>query len=326
MGLYYLWVEEDSREGLTFIDKATTIAKEVADYLSWWAALYQSGTFLTFMSEFNEAHQRLKKCLDFSISANHKIGIAFSKTSISVCYQVEGNTKTSYKFAQETLELAKETGDAFIKGMAYANYATSCYYKGLFDDAKTFFLEFTSSYEKSAPISWIVWAYVNLGLLLIDLGEYDEAVNRYKKIISIMEMFDFMPSVVNYYQLFLVRAKVLRHDYDIELDEIFAFYQENKFKFCEGRMARNIGDVLLNMGDNYLTDSVAWFQRAIEADTRNELRWNLAEDHACYADWFRKKGDVQGAKEQLTKAINLFRECGADGWVTRTEKKLAELH
>ncbi|MDP1991695.1 MAG: hypothetical protein Q8K00_11790 [Syntrophales bacterium] len=31
------------------------------------------------------------------------------------------------------------------------------------------------------------------------------------------------------------------------------------------------------------------------------------------------------AKERLTTAIDLFRECGADGWVTRTEKALAEL-
>jgi hypothetical protein len=53
--------------------------------------------------------------------------------------------------------------------------------------------------------------------------------------------------------------------------------------------------------------------------------WQLAKDHALYADWFKKKGDIQGAKEQLTKAIDLFRECGADGWVTRTEKTLATL-
>jgi hypothetical protein len=53
--------------------------------------------------------------------------------------------------------------------------------------------------------------------------------------------------------------------------------------------------------------------------------WNLAKDHALYADWFKKKDDIQGAKEQLTKAIDLFRECNADGWVTRTEKAFAEL-
>jgi hypothetical protein len=46
-------------------------------------------------------------------------------------------------------------------------------------------------------------------------------------------------------------------------------------------------------------------------------------DHACYANWFKKKDDRTGAKEQLTKAIDIFKECGADGWVEKYEKELA---
>ncbi|MGZ3580283.1 MAG: adenylate/guanylate cyclase domain-containing protein [Syntrophales bacterium] len=325
IGLYYLWVEEESHKGLTFIDKATTIAEEVEDYLSWWAALYQSGTFLPFISEFDDAHKRLKQCLDFSLSAGHKIGIAFSKISISVCYQVEGKTNPAHQFAQETLELAKETGDAFIKGMAYANYGTSCYYKGLFDEAKTHFSEFTSSYEKSAPISWIAWADVNLGSLYVDLGKYDDAVNRYKKITSIMEDVCFLPSVIKFFHTCMARARALRHDHDIELNELFAFQQSNKLQFCEGWMARNIGDILLNMNDEHVSEAAVWFQKAIEADTRNGMKWQVANDYAFYANYFRQKGDPKGAKEQLTKAIDLFKECGADGWVKRTKKSLMEL-
>jgi hypothetical protein len=74
-----------------------------------------------------------------------------------------------------------------------------------------------------------------------------------------------------------------------------------------------------------MSEAEQWIQKAIEADKKNGLRWQLATDHACYADWFKKKGDIPGAKEQLTKAINLFQECCADGWVTRTEKTLAEI-
>ena len=58
IGLHYLWVEEDIHKGLEFIDKATTIAEEVEDYLSLWLALYQSGSFLPFISEFKDAHDR----------------------------------------------------------------------------------------------------------------------------------------------------------------------------------------------------------------------------------------------------------------------------
>jgi tetratricopeptide (TPR) repeat protein len=180
-----------------------------------------------------------------------------------------------------------------------------------------------SSYEKSAFVGWIVWAYGSLGSMHLDLGEYDDAVNCYKKIISISENAVFLPSAIKLFHTSIARAKILRHDQDIELSELFACYQHSKLTFCEGWMARNIGDIMLNMDDEHLSEAEAWFQKAIEADTRNGTRWQLVPDHACYADWFKKKGNMQGAKEQLTKAIYLFRECGADGWVTRTEKTLA---
>jgi len=158
-----------------------------------------------------------------------------------------------------------------------------------------------------------------------DLREYDNAVNCYNKVISILENASFLPSWIRLFQSCLIRTKVLRHDQDIELSELFACYENYKLPWCEGWIARNIGDVLLNMDNDHFSDAGVWFQKAIEADTKNGFRWELAMDHACYADWFKKKGDIQGAKEQLTKAIDIFRECGADGWVTRTAKTLAEL-
>jgi tetratricopeptide (TPR) repeat protein len=157
------------------------------------------------------------------------------------------------------------------------------------------------------------------------LREYDDAVTCYKKIISIYEDASFTPSINRYFQSCLIRAKVLRHDQDIEIRDLFACYENYKLKWCKGWTARNIGDVLLNMDDNHISEAQVWFQKAVEADTRNGFRWQLATDHAAYADWFKKKGDIQGAKEQLTKAFDLFKECGADGWVERTEKTLAEI-
>ena len=102
------------------IDQATKMAEEVADYLTLWIALFHSGSFLPFISEFKEAHKRLKQCLDFSLLAKNPVGIAYSKGGISFCYQMEGKINPAYEVAQETLTLAEETGDAFIKGMAYS--------------------------------------------------------------------------------------------------------------------------------------------------------------------------------------------------------------
>jgi hypothetical protein len=58
---------------------------------------------------------------------------------------------------------------------------------------------------------------------------------------------------------------------------------------------------------------------------KNGMRWNLAADYLLYGECFLRKGDRSHARENLNKAIQIFQECGARGWVKRTEEKLAKL-
>jgi predicted RNA polymerase sigma factor len=51
----------------------------------------------------------------------------------------------------------------------------------------------------------------------------------------------------------------------------------------------------------------------------------LARTHAIYADLYKKEGDKSKAKENMNKAIEIFNECGADGWVKKYEEELASL-
>ena len=51
--------------------------------------------------------------------------------------------------------------------------------------------------------------------------------------------------------------------------------------------------------------------------------FNLGKDYALYAELFKRKGDRLKAQENLGKAIEIFKECGADGWVEKYEKELA---
>ncbi len=55
------------------------------------------------------------------------------------------------------------------------------------------------------------------------------------------------------------------------------------------------------------------------------MMWHLARDYALYAELFKRKEDFPEAKENLTKAIEIFKECGADGWVEKYDKELASL-
>jgi len=49
----------------------------------------------------------------------------------------------------------------------------------------------------------------------------------------------------------------------------------------------------------------------------------LGRDYALCAELFRRKSDKSKAREALGKAIEILKECGAEGWVKKYEKELA---
>jgi hypothetical protein len=88
-------------------------------------------------------------------------------------------------------------------------------------------------------------------------------------------------------------------------------------------MSRYIGGILLNLDGSKISEAEYWIQKAIEADQKNRTMFNLGGDYTLYADLFKRKSDRLKAQENLGKAIGIFKECGADGWVEKYEKELA---
>jgi tetratricopeptide (TPR) repeat protein len=214
------------------------------------------------------------------------------------------------------------------KQVSYTSYGVSCYYKGLLDEAEKYLLESLVYHEKSSQAFWGAYASGNLGWSYLDMGNYDKAKEYQKRCIKILADARFFPSWLNVHRLFLAKAKILSHDPDIDLNELnnlIASHEENRFEVCESIGTRCIGEIYLHIDDQHMVEAEAYIKRAIEANTKYNTKWELARDHELYADWFKKNGDIPKAKEQLTKAIDLFKECGADGWVTRTERELASL-
>ena len=117
-------------------------------------------------------------------------------------------------------------------------------------------------------------------------------------------------------------ARAYCNEGEIDIAKIIENSEKIILKFEECLNCICIGDILLNMNS---PEAEFWIKKALDTNTRNDMKWRLATSHVLYANWYKKRGDNTGAKEQFTKAIDIFKECGADGWVTRTEKSLAEL-
>jgi hypothetical protein len=51
----------------------------------------------------------------------------------------------------------------------------------------------------------------------------------------------------------------------------------------------------------------------------------LASDYALHGELVKRKGDLVKAKESLSEAVRIFKECDADGWVKKYEEEMASL-
>ncbi|MFC1885634.1 transposase family protein [Thermodesulfobacteriota bacterium] len=112
---------------------------------------------------------------------------------------------------------------------------------------------------------------------------------------------------------------------NIDLESLYDYVDKNKLKTYEGIMLPCIGEFLMNFDDDHITEAEDWIKKSIEFHKKNGMRWYLGKDYALYAELVKRKGDPLKAKEKLGKSIEILTDCGADGWVEKYEKELAEL-
>jgi hypothetical protein len=112
---------------------------------------------------------------------------------------------------------------------------------------------------------------------------------------------------------------------NVDLESLFTSSRHIKVRAAEGWMAHYIAEILLNLDNPEISKAEQWIQKAIGADQRNGTMFFLGKAHALYANLFKRKGSRGDAVEQLGKAIEILKECGADEFVRKYEGELAKL-
>jgi class 3 adenylate cyclase/tetratricopeptide (TPR) repeat protein len=326
LGTYSFASQEDYSKAFQYLQEALKIAEELKDFVTLWVASHWMGHALAENCEFEKALVHLERDLKISTLANIPWSISIMKSCMAMTvYCFQGNVDLAYQTSHEGLRLAEESGDTFSRAEAYMSCGLSSYFKGFLDEAEEHFVKGITFSEKINYFILVAAASIFLGETYFDRGEYQKSQHCYNKSISLNEKNRFWPSRINLVKILLARAKVMDNDKAINLDSLYEGADQNKVKLLAGHMARGIGDTLLNIDDDHIIEAEHWIQKAIEADQRNRMMFHLGKDYALYAELFKRKGDRSKAQENLGKAIDLFKECGADGWVTKAEKELATI-
>jgi class 3 adenylate cyclase/tetratricopeptide (TPR) repeat protein len=326
LGAYSSFVEEDFTAGFKYLGEALKIGEELNDIITVLLSDYWMANALCWNCEFDKALPHFQRALEFNVAANSLWGISVQKSSIAMnVYCWQGKAGLAYQTSLEALRLAEESGDMMSKATAYTSHGFCCYWKGFLDEAEEHLLKASDSCDRINLLWFGAFANYALGEVYFDRGEYQKCQDYYAKAFSLGERGRLSGSWLSINRVGLARAKVLNKEKDINLKSLYERETENKIKLLDGWIPRYIAEILLNIDDRHMAEAEAWVKKAIEADKRNGTMGDLGMAHALYAELLKRKGDLPGAKEKLNQAIEIYRECGADGWLKKAQDDLAAI-
>jgi len=326
LGVYYCFVEDNYIEAFKALEEALKISEEVKEFITSVLASLWFGCLLGWNCEFEKAEQYIQRALDINLAAKNLWGIAVMKSNLACFgYHYPGRVNRGFQITDEAVQIAEESGDSLSKGISYVSHGMSCFGKGSLDEAEKHFLKGLSFSERINLHSWNAIARIFLGRIYFETGDFPSSKEHYEKGSWILDHNRLWPSMANVGKVGSVRSKVLNKEKNIDLESLYVHSRNNKVRAFEGWIQRYIGEILLNVDDQHISESEHWVRKAIEADQRNRMMFQLGKDYALYAELFKRKGDRSKARENLGKTIEIFKECGADGWVEKAEKELAAI-
>ena len=325
IGTYIFGVEGNYPKGIQYLEEALKIAKESSDQASLWIANHWLGHAFAENCEFEKALYHLNEALEISKAANLLWSISIMKSCIAnTVYNTQGNAKLGHQISLEGLAIAEESGDAMSKAEAYVHHGISCFLKGYLDEAERNLLN-GAEYCKKIDYASGFLASRYLGLIYLEKENHPKSQDYFAEAIATMENRGAWISSVYLNKIALTYSKAMQHEKDINIELLYEYEHENKIKAIEGPMALGISQILLAVDNPDIQKIENWVQKAINANQKNGQTWNLGKNYVFSAEFFKQRNKNLEAKENLSRAINMFKECGADGWVQKYENELAEL-
>ncbi len=326
LGAYCFWVKEDFPLAYKYLEEALQISEQARDLVSLVLANYWLACALSLSCEFEKAFHHFERAIQINVAASNLWGTSAMKSTLSVFVQYfSGKIDLAYETSYEALQIAEESGDAYSKGLAYTAHGMSCFGKGYFQQGIEQLMQAENFCRRIDLFTWNAVAQYWLGKVYFETGEHERSRNHCEKVVQLLWQIRFLPSWMNLCKIDLARAKVMNVETKIDLESLYARMSDNNVRWYEGWMRRYLGEILLNIDDQHTSEAQHWIEEAIAADERNGMRWHLARDYALYGELFKRKGDRVTSKEQLGRAIEIYKECGADGWVTKAEEELASM-
>jgi len=325
LGGYYFAREEFS-EGNSHFKRALSIAEEIADHFVLSTANYYLGIICWYNNEFKEADKYWNQSMQYSIPEyDNAINTfkAFTSFYTFNLQRVKQHTDKAVEFITED--------NTFENCVAHMAIVASHIALRSFQEAEkigNLVLDFSI---KTDQLLWVQSIYFMFITLYYETEDYLKVKVVSEKAVSFTEKRGILKSYSKLAKIFLFRVVRLESKnagkMDImDFEYLQTLYQEIRLPLHKGIGARIISEIYRDDNDPDWAEAERWLEKAMGHDTRFGNRFYFMLDLISYSRLFEKQNNLTQARKQMNKAIDIMKECGADGWVERYEKELGELN
>ena len=327
LGSYCYAIEDDHVNASRYYQEALSASEEAGDILSTVLANGWNGMALASNCEFKKAASYMERAIRINESTGTSWGVAAMKSHLSMMVHAQaGEIDLAFRTSQEAIDIAEKSGDSLSRAMAHISFGGACFHKGFFEDATQHLVLGTNLSLKANTSAWAQLGYRYLGDTYLELVEYTKAKNEFENCIRICQENGIFPAFSMSAEMGLAKCEAMTRQRSPDLELLYEHLGRNRVAYLGGSMRRSIAKILLDLDDGtHSLEAERHIIEAIHEDRTHGMQWYLGMNYALYAEFFKRKGDRSKAKENLNKALEILRECGADGWVEKYEKKLAAL-
>jgi len=324
LGTYFHYFEENYTKAAEHLEKAIQLSEENQNYPSLAGANYFMGNLIAdYQCDIDKSHSYYESAFQLTELGNAKPFMAAIKSSKVLGLVPKGRIDLAEETSEEALKISIDC-DKRAKGHAATAKGWALYGKGEITEAENSLLKGLDLCEKSGQISWAYLTSMRLVVLSAYSNKLEKAAKLFQKAISFGPKTRLKPSFYRQVQKILAIITTSNSGKKPELSGLFENFKiQNWFWFLP--IALFFGKFLINSDYYDLAESEKWIRNTIKINKQVRFNFCLGQNHALYSEFFKRQNNLPQAREQMNKAIDIMRECGADGWVERYEKELAEL-
>jgi tetratricopeptide (TPR) repeat protein len=240
------------------------------------------------------------------------------------CYCARaGKLEKSLSYAARAREIGKDMGgDAWLRAWG-AMEAEPYMYKGLWEQV-------VRVAEEGLPTAWEIGEWIVifassscLGIAYLKLGRLEDAKRILDRALKESQARPFPPFMITYLQLPVAQLHLSLGEPDEALGATriaLELAESNRFRLEQGAANRTLGQVHEAMGNREEADAA--FRHSLQVLEEIQSRPELAQSLLAYGRFKAAGDDPAGGRTLIERALRLFEEMGATGWIDEARAAL----